>query len=262
MFEFFWSLDLIPLFALVFALMLLLAAGVQLAVRAAVSVSGSDARQPVPMKDALITVTSAIFALTLAFSAAGVWSDTLQARSAVQREANALENAMSLAAALNDDQRDKVRASIVQYAQAVIAKDWPAMTHGAELGSPVYKTSDSLLVQLTDYLAGEVKSGASESAVTPLIEQLFEARNARISRLTVAAAGVTRAQWWALIAMAVCAMTAISLAHNHHVAVQSLAVGLVRFAAGSSFFIILAHDRPFIGALAVGTGPLQSLTSG
>ena len=44
----------------------------------------------------MISVISAIFALMVAFSAAGIWNDTLQARSAVQREANALENALGV----------------------------------------------------------------------------------------------------------------------------------------------------------------------
>jgi hypothetical protein len=65
-------------------------------VRIGVRLAGFEAGAALPLRDTLIATLSAIFALLLAFSAAGIWNDSVQARSAVQREANALENVLAL----------------------------------------------------------------------------------------------------------------------------------------------------------------------
>src|ERR1700678_982999 len=90
---------------------------------------GFDAATPLPIRDTIIGAVSAIFALMMAFSAAGIWNDTLQANTAVQREANALENVVALAASLPPDLAEKVRGSVVSYSKQVVDHDWPAMVH-------------------------------------------------------------------------------------------------------------------------------------
>jgi hypothetical protein len=65
-------------------------------VRFGVRLSGLDPAKPLAIHD-LVPVTSILFALMIAFSASGIWNDWQQARSAVQREALALENMLALA---------------------------------------------------------------------------------------------------------------------------------------------------------------------
>ena len=60
-------------------------------------VLGIAPTQSLPIRDALIGSLSAMFALMVAFSAAGSWSDAVQARAAVQREANSIENIIAIA---------------------------------------------------------------------------------------------------------------------------------------------------------------------
>ena len=60
-------------------------------VRLCVRILARDSTAPLPIRDTIIGALSAIFALMMAFSAAGIWSDTLHAHTAVQREANALK---------------------------------------------------------------------------------------------------------------------------------------------------------------------------
>ena len=96
-------------------------------------VLGIAPTQSLPIRDALIGSLSAMFALMVAFSAAGSWSDAVQARAAVQREANSIENIIAIAWSFPNEFRDQVHNEILRYARRVVEKDWPAMRHRAEV---------------------------------------------------------------------------------------------------------------------------------
>src|SRR5262245_49942199 len=143
-------------------------------VRWSVRLSGVDPAKPLPIDD-LVPVTSIFFALMVAFSASGIWNDWLQARSAVQREALALENVLALAAGFPAEQAAKVKAAVMAYAKAAVEHEWPAMAH--------------------------------------------EPRQ------------------------------------------QALAMSLYAVATTATFFVILAHDRPFVGVISVSPKPLLQVAA-
>jgi hypothetical protein len=90
--DFLESLPLLQLFLLTIICGLALGALVLVGVRGTVRLLRIGRTRPLPIRDALISSLSAMFALMVAFSAAGIWSDAIQARGAVQREANSIEN--------------------------------------------------------------------------------------------------------------------------------------------------------------------------
>ena len=64
-----------------------------------------------------------MFAIMLAFSAAGIWSDDIRAREAVQREANALENIVAISSYLPEQLRGEVRNQILVFGRRTIEED-------------------------------------------------------------------------------------------------------------------------------------------
>ena len=253
------NLELPALLAVTFALTLATAAAVLAAVRYGVRRSGFDPAAPVPIRDTLISAISAIFALTLAFSAAGIWNDTVQARAAVQREAQALENVLALANSLPPQTQQHAREAVHQYIRRVVEVEWPAMANPLNQDSAPYSRSDRALVQLIDALFDEAAKGTASPALTAIMAQLFEARSARLARLAVADGGATPAQWISLFLLALSAFLIVAVVHNHHFRVQALAMGLYAVVVSACFFLILAHDRPFVGVLSVPPTPLQQL---
>jgi hypothetical protein len=79
----------------------------------------------------LITVLSLMFAVLIGFASAGIWNDEVQARTAVQREANAIENIVALASSYPTELRD-----------------WPAMQQRTDANDNLYNRSNSPLVAL------------------------------------------------------------------------------------------------------------------
>jgi len=256
---YFQSLPLLPLFILTLAFGLAIGGLALLAVRASLRAFGVQPGQPVGLRDSLMNTTGGIFALMLAFSAAGIWNDIVQARSAVEREANALENVLALTGSLPLDLQPMVREGVKHYAAEVIKTDWPAMGQGLSVNDPVYDRTDLILVNLIDRIATEHARVGSTSLVTVLVNQIVAARSARLARITLAASGVSVAQWVAMLVLGAGVLVVIAICHNDRPKFQILATLAYATAGSAAFFVILAHDRPFIGPLAVASAPVFHL---
>lgn len=259
--DFLQNLPLAAMFLVALAIGFALCVVILSVVRVAVRMSGLNPVVQLPVRDTIIGAVSTIFALMMAFSAAGIWNDTLLANSAVQREANAIENALALARGLPADLTEKIRDGVVRYSRLVVERDWPAMARRTGVNSPAYEESDRELIGLINVLAREPERTASLPTIAPLLGQIAEARNARLARLTLANAGVSVAQWLAMVLIASTALTAVALCHNHHFGMQVVAMGLYTLVASSAFFVILAHDRPFVGVISVSPAPIQHLAA-
>jgi hypothetical protein len=236
-----------------------LAAGalVLVAVRATVHLLEIDPTQSLPIRDALIGSLSAMFALMVVFSAAGIWSDAIQARGAVQREANSVENIVAIAWGFPNELRDQVHNEMLRYARQAVQRDWPAMRRRVGLDETLFDRSNSPLVALISRTSEENSSGRSLPLSNTLIEQIVDLRAARLQREMIARGGVSTAQWLAMILIALGAMTMIAVAHNHEGGLQITTLSIYAVGVSSAFFVLLAHDRPFVGYLAVKPIPIE-----
>jgi hypothetical protein len=229
-------------------------------VRLIVRLSGVDPAKPLPIYD-LVPVTSILFALMVAFSASGIWNDWQQARSAVQREALALENVLALAEGLSSERAAKLKESVIAYAKAAAEQEWPAMARQADMDDPLYEVSDRILVSLIVALSREALTTGSSPISAILLPQIFEARGARLARLMLANSSLSGVQWFALITLIVSALVVVALVHNNHAGIQFLAMNLYSVVAAVTFFVILANDRPFIGVISVSPRPFLQLAA-
>jgi hypothetical protein len=255
--EYFEPLPLPQLFFATLACVAAVGALVLIIVRFAVRMIGIDSGQPILIRDAVISSLSAMFALMVAFSASGIWNDALQARAAVQREANAIENVTALAAHYPAELREEVHDAMLSYGRRVIENDWPAMQHRAGVNEPLLQRGNGPIVHLIDQIA-ETASGPMKLPFSDLlINQLLDLRSARLQREVIARGGVSEAQWVALVTIAMAAMLVIAVAHNHVFGLQTAAVGAYVLGVSAALFVVLAHDRPFVGHSGVQPLPIR-----
>jgi Protein of unknown function (DUF4239) len=255
--EYFEPLPLPQLFFATLVCVAMVGAVVILIVRLAVRLIGLDTTQPILIRDAVISSLSAIFALMVAFSASGIWNDALQARAAVQREANAIENVTALASHYPEELREEVHIAMLRYGRRVIENDWPAMQHRAGVNDMLYLRGNGPIVQLIDRIAGARNASPTLPYSDLLVTQLMDLRGARLQREVIARGGVTEAVWVALITLATLAMFVIAIAHNHAFGLQTAAMGAYVLGVAAALFVVLAHDRPFVGHSAVKPLPIQ-----
>jgi hypothetical protein len=168
---------------------------------------------------------------------------------------------LALADGLSPDPAAKVRERVIAYAKAAAENEWPAMTRQAEMDDPVYDVSDRILVGLISELSLEVASTGFSPISALLLPQVFEARSARLARVTLANSGLSGVQWFALIALIVSVLVVVALVYNNHAGLQALAISLCSLAGAAAFYVILAHDRPFVGVTSVSPGPLLHLAA-
>jgi Protein of unknown function (DUF4239) len=255
--DYFEPLPLPQLFFVTLAWGAVAGASVLLIVRLAVRVLGLKPSEPILVRDSVINFLGAIFALMVAFSASGIWNDSIQARAAVQREANAIENVTALASHYPAELREDVRNAMLSYGRRVIENDWPAMRHRAGVNEMLYQRGNGPIVQLIDRIAAARNGSPALPYSDLLMSQLMDLRSARLQREVLARGGVSDAQWVALVTIAIAAMCGIAIAHNHAFRLQTVAIGAYVVGVSAALFVILAHDRPFSGHSAVRPLPIQ-----
>jgi hypothetical protein len=59
-----------------------------------------------------------------------------------------------------------------------------------------------------------------------------------------------------MFVQAVCALLAIAAVHSDNRLAAAIAMGVFATGVAASVLLIAAHDRPFMGAISVGPGPL------
>jgi hypothetical protein len=228
-----------------------------LAVRAILRALQIDSTHVLPIRDALIGSLSNIFALMVAFSAAGIWNDAIQARGAVQREANALENIAALSTSLPEALRIEVRGEIQSIGRRAIEKDWPAMKRRVDTNEALLERTNSPVLHLITRISQEAGSLPAPQMTNLLLQQLIDLRSARLQREMIARGGVSPAQWAALVIIPIIALILILLAYPSNVRWQIVAGGAYVIGVSVALFVVLAHDRPFGGHLGIQPAPIE-----
>ncbi len=255
MFILFHQLPLVAMFLAVLALSIAVCWLLIGLVRFAIPRLGHRLDEPLPIRDSVINACGGLFALIVAFSAAGIWNDAVSARTAVQREADAVETALTLSVVLPEEARSALTSGLQAYLRDVVTVDWPAMARSMPVSDPVFDRSEKHLLGAI-HLVSQLNTAA---AYSPLLNQLLEIRHARLARLTASVAGITWAQWFAMWLISTTTLLAIIVCNSHAFRMQIVAAHLYVLVASAAYFVILAHDRPFIGRISLQPTAFQSL---
>ncbi len=194
-----------------------------------------------------------VFGLFVGFTAAQVWSSGDQAATAVDREAHALRSAVILAAAFPGEPETRLRGLVRDYIATAAREEWPMMSHRM-LTAQVAPTS---LVQALQYtLSLTPSSPGQQTAQRDLATALESALDARLQRIGISLSQVNLVKWSCLYLQAACALLAIAMVHSDNRLTGAIAMGLFATGIAAAVLLIVSHDRPFIGEVSVGPGPL------
>ena len=99
------------------------------------------------------------------------------------------------------------------------------------------------------------------AAQREIISALESALDARRQRIIVSLTEVNAVKWACLYLQALCALLAIAFVHCDDRLSSLLAMGLFATGVSASVLLIAAHDRPFVGEVAVTPKPLLQIVS-
>lgn len=208
----------------------------------------------------LVTLLSVLFTMLVAFSAAGIWNDQVQARAVIQREANAMENIFALASSYPNELREEVYYELIRHGRRILDSDWPAMQQQLrpDVNENLYDRSNNPLVTLITRVATEAARGTQRLPLSDLmVGQVLDLRSARLQREMIARGGISSAQWLAMLLIAIAALMVIMLSQEKQFSMRLRMAGIYVAAVSVAFVVILAHDRPFAGASGVKPIPIE-----
>jgi Protein of unknown function (DUF4239) len=199
-----------------------------------------------------------IFGLFVAFTAAQVWNDNDRASAAVIHEASALRTALVLAAGFPGAPEGKLHDLIRTYAHETATAEWAMMAHRTATLNMTPRPLQEALQLVLSLPAIEPGQQTAQREITSALEAALDARRQRI---IVSRAEVNAVKWSCLYLQAICALLAIALVHCDDRLSSLVGLGLFATGVSASVLLIVAHDRPFIGQIAVTPEPLLQIVS-
>jgi len=117
-------------------------------------------------------------------------------------------------------------------------------------------TPPALADALRVTLALTPNSEGQKTAQREIITSIENALDARRQRILISQSQVNLVKWSCLVLLAICALVAIAMVHIDNRLTAAITMTLFATGVAASVLIILAHDRPFIGEVAVAPGSL------
>ncbi len=206
----------------------------------------------------LLSPLGVIFGLFVVFTAIQVWNDNDHANAAVDREASSLKAVVLLAGSFPDEQQERLRALVASHIKEAAAQEWPMMSHRNETLST---TPQHLAEALELTLALNPTTPGQAIAQRQIAVELDSALDARRQRILVSRGGVSLYKWMCILVQAACLLFSIGLSHSDNRLTCGVAMGIFATGVAACLLLIVGYDRPFIGQLAVGPGPLLQVLS-
>jgi hypothetical protein len=214
---------------------------------------GERARSFKALSSGLLAPLGIIFGVFVGFTAAQVWSDYDRATEVVDREATALNAAVTLAANFPGESETRLRAFVRDYIAEAADEEWPMMAHRT-LTLRLMPTSLAEALQFT--LALTPINQGQQIAQRDLSTALENAMEARRQRIVISRLQVNWVKWTCLCLQGACALVVIAMVYSENRLSAAIATGIFATGVAASMLLIASHDRPFVGEISVEPAPL------
>jgi hypothetical protein len=203
------------------------------------------------MSPVLQALTGTLFVLSVTFLASSVWATEDRARELVNQEARGLHVVHVYMEQMTASSRNGFVKLLSDYADAV-ENEWETMASRG--GSPKAEAVLDQVYRAT--MQGFAEGDTNRTIQQRILSALDELSTARQRRLNIANEGVTNGQWFTVISLGLLLLVVISICHVKLPAARGLALILMSLAIAISLFVIIAHDRPFLGKYAISPEPI------
>jgi hypothetical protein len=200
----------------------------------------------------LLRVVGWLFTLLLSITFTNVLGERNATEKAIESEARAISNVHYSLQRFGVEETRGIQTILVEFTQAVIDDDWPALAHGR-----LSERSAALLRQLEDGVLDLEASNARQKTMRPiLIADVDLISDHRLSLLQQAGERPTR------ILIVVFFGYLISMVYFGVYRPRPIVVGLVTLytmLVGVALYLVLAGSEPFDHASTVSSAPLELL---
>ncbi|WP_119269489.1 DUF4239 domain-containing protein [Taklimakanibacter deserti] len=191
------------------------------------------------MSPVIQTICGTLFVMATTFLAANVWAVEDRAYEAVAIEAREVRLLRTLSHLLPEPRRSEVGNLVTDYA-GQSAAEWP---HMDDLGGS--REAERVLAAL--YNAALSLAPHEQMLGQEFMAALKAVGEARERRLDIARNNLSPDQWAAMLILALTLGVAVTIVHGDSDGGRALALGLIAVIVSTALFLLIAHDRPFIG---------------
>ncbi|WP_169405662.1 DUF4239 domain-containing protein [Deinococcus apachensis] len=193
-------------------------------------------------------VIGVVYAVLLAFVVIVAWEEQGEARTRVEREANALADLYRGARAFPAEARMARREDLRSYAETVVGREWPALARGG--ASP--ETQQAYDGLWAGYLGLSPRTTYENAWYTQALERLNDLGDERRLRLLSSQSRLPGLMWGVLWVGALVTVTFSYFFGVRSAWSQGLIVLSLSGTIALILFLVLALDRPFSGVIRVG----------
>lgn len=232
------------IFALVLAIVALVALLLQAVFRSAPVQRAAPELSNVSL--AVATVVGALFGLSVTFLANSVWTTEDKARESVSAEARAIRVMEVYLDATQEPPHNNLYQLLADYGRGV-AEEWGNM---ADYGGG--DAAEHSLRKIYQTVLSDVSHSDQDRLLQQrLLVALDSLSTARQVRLSIAQDVVSLPQWVLVIGLGLVLMLVVATIHVEHPGARRLALSAVVLAISIMLFVIVLHDRPFVGESAL-----------
>lgn len=202
------------------------------------------------MTTAVVTVTGAMFALSMSFLANSVWSAEDRARDTVYAEARAIETMDIYLDYTTGPSREGILRLINDYGRAVAA-EWGSMAQSDG------RQSDPALREIyAAVIRGFAEGEQNRMLQQRLLVSLDSLSTAREERLSIAQDSIRASQWLLIAGLGLVLLSTLAVSHAAFTLARRLSLLAIGTAISIMLFGIILHDKPFVGEGAVMPDPI------
>lgn len=200
---------------------------------------------------AILAICGTVFGLSVTFLANSVWNTEDRARETVNAEARSVAIMENYIEAMTGPSRDGLYKLLADYGQAV-KEEWTTMADAGASGKAEQALRTIYEALIKGFAEGEQNRTVQQRMLSAM-DQLSEARQ---ERLSMAQNVVSIGQWVLVIGLGMLLLLVAAGAHAQSPASRALALGALTLAITITLFVIVQHDRPFVGEAAISPGPI------
>lgn len=202
----------------------------------------------------LLGTLMASFALYTALLINTIWRDRSDAQHVVTQEARAIEQSILLSRHLSMPDHGELEILLRDYVQVVVIREWPTLDEAQDLPFAVPELREAM-----EWVLALKPATADDGFLRgQLVSEIGKIEQARTRRLAIADQDISIVVWVTLILSAVIVGSAVAMVHVENKRTEALTLSLLALLIGSAFWVLLAHDQPFVGTLSVSPQPLIS----
>ena len=197
----------------------------------------------------IIAIAGTLYAVVLGFLTVAAWEHFTEARHYVGTESAAAADAWHMAVGLPKAQRARVRGDLLEYAQLMVAREWPLMRDGGFDGRGDILIMDAIGAAGT-FKPADLSQANAQSATLSQLGILHDVRQRRLAENSSDIGGFA---WFVLLLGAVCVTCFCWVFGERNRRVHLLMTGCVAVMVTAVLVLLFELQYPFRTSLRIGS---------